>query len=148
MEPVTTALATTVVAILTPYARKTAEAFISIAGEAAYQKANGLFETLKTRWAGKAASANLDEFCQDPEGSRDILEVVLRKQLTIDQALRNDIERRVQETAPLIAVFQKMHQADGVVGVDAEEISRGAISVHQEADTATTITGVRVKKVS
>jgi len=145
MDPITGMLANSVVTILTPYVKQTAEAFIDTAGQAAYEKAKGLFDALKTRWVGKSAATNLQEFQSDPDGSQEILRAVLKKQFDNDPELKADVDKRINDLGPVINAIQNLDRARHVTTVDAERVHSGTINAQQSAKDAEDATTVRVK---
>ena len=147
MDPVSSALVNSVLAILTPYAEKTATAFVNAVGDAAYQKAKGLVDALKARWVGKPAAGNLDEFLQDPKASRDVMAAVLHKQLQSDAELRADVQRRVDDMGPDIEVIQTMGSVEDLTGTELGDVKRGRVRVEQNATTAKKVKGVTAKDV-
>lgn len=143
-----TAIAAGALSVLIPYAKKGAEEFARIAGEAAYNKAKKLLEFLEARWGGdKEAAENLERFQQKPERYQPVLEDILNEKLAQDADLAAELKQLLEDLGPDIQVIQKMKTAKHVTGVDADQMSEGKARVQQDIEDAERVTGARIKRI-
>lgn len=148
MDPVVIALAGKAVAILRPFVVKTAEEFVTTVGQAGYDRTRRLLERLRARWAGDAAGAVvLDGFEKEPERFEPALEAVLQQSLAGDPELREAVAGDVEALGAVITVFQRLGEAQDVTGLDAQEVAGGTVSVTQEIEKGTGITGARIGRI-
>lgn len=143
MDPAT--IATAVLAILAPYAKKSAQEFIRTAGEVGYERAKRLLATLKERWTGdEEASAVLTQFEKKPERYEGVLQDVLKEKLQTDTTLSADLDQQIRELGPKLQVIQRMNVGENVTGADIEEARKGSIAVEQEINQGKDVTGARI----
>lgn len=143
MDPAT--IATAVLAILAPYAKKSAQEFIRTAGEFGYERAKRLFTTLKERWTGdEEASDVLTQFEKKPERYEGVLQDVLQEKLQTDAALSADLDEQIRELGPHLQVIQRMNVGENVTGADIDEAREGRIAVEQEIKEGKGVTGARI----
>ncbi|MCD4741606.1 MAG: hypothetical protein K8R67_03845 [Desulfobacteraceae bacterium] len=148
MDPGITDLTASVMAIITSYASIGAKEMIKSAGKDIYEKAKSLYAVLKKRLAGdEAAEHALAGFEKDPELFKSPLEEILKKKLNQDIDLFNELSEFINVMGPILNVVQTIEKADGVVGVETEEINRGKLSVNQKAAEAKNMVGVTVKRI-
>jgi hypothetical protein len=148
MDPIIVALAGKAIAILRPYAAKTAQEFINTAGTVGYEKAKALLERLRTRWSGDAGSkVILENFEQQPEQFEPAMNAILQQQLAQDAELREEVARTVEELGPVVEIFQRMDEAENVTGLTADEVAGGRVSVTQDIGRGTGITGARLGRI-
>ena len=141
-------LVTTVMGIMAPWAIKGANEFISVAGEAAYNKTAELVRQLKAHWSGdKEAVDAVEKFQQKPERYQAVLEDVLTEKLAADPALANDLQTFVEALGPQVKVIQNMTRARHVVGLEAGEFNRGRAEIDQKIDDAENVTGAKLDRI-
>ena len=144
-------LATTVLSILAPYAARTGKEFVEAVGEAAYQRAKALMDTLKARWAGrtehKEASDALENFEKKPERYAPVLQDVLEEKIETDSEFAGELTRQTQEFGPLIEIIQRLESAEGVTGLEAKEMAAGKASINQEIKGSRNITGAKIDRI-
>ncbi|VVB63668.1 Uncharacterised protein [uncultured archaeon] len=146
MDPLTISLATKVMGVLMPYATKSAEEFVKVAGQAAYDKSKNLAETLKKRLLGdKEATDALNRFEEKPQRYETVLEDILKEKLSQDKALGMEMQKLLMEMGPVIDIIQKMKIGENVVGLEAEEMTRGRANITQEIEQAKNVTGAKIK---
>lgn len=105
MDPVT--LASSAVALLSPYLGKVAEKFADAAGQAAWKKSGELYEALKKRLADQpAASEALADLEAQPQSTsrKGALELALEKLATKDAAFAGELARLIEEATPAAGV--------------------------------------------
>ena len=142
----TYAIAATAISVLAPYVTKGAEEFIKTAGKDGYEKTKALFTSLKARWQGNdEAKSTLENFEKNPERHGPPLKGILEDELAADPEFRSELSRQISDLRPHIEVIQKMKRGDNIVGVQADEMSGGAVKVNQEIDQATYVKGVVIK---
>ena len=101
MDPVT--LASSAVALLSPYLGKAAEKFADAAGQAAWKKAGELYDALKKRLAPHpAASEALSDFESQPQSTsrQGALELALEKLATKDETFAQELAKLIEQAAP------------------------------------------------
>lgn len=148
MDPTLIALAAKTVAILRPYVAKTATEFISTVGQTGHDRAKALLDRLRSRWAGDVGSTVvLDQFEQDPDTFERPLDAILQRQLADDSEFREEVESAIEELGPTLEIFQRMGVGENVTGLEADELARGKVSVRQEIDQGSGITGARLGRI-
>lgn len=149
MDPVS--IAASVIALLTPFAKKALEEFAGKAGEVVYEKAKSLFEKLRVKLGGDAlARGTLERFEKDPGTWGGPLEQVVSEKLLEDPNLTKELSELIQEieaTGPDVSVVIKMKEAKDVVGVEADEMTRGKVRVTQDIEKGERIVGVKVRRL-
>ena len=146
MDPVT--IATGVLTVLTPYLVKGAKEFVSVAGDVACEKASGMLQKLKQRWAGdKEASTSLEQFEQKPERYKPVIEDILKEKLTNDESLSRELSTMLQDMGPTLEIIQKMDEGRNVTGVEAKELNKGRVGVTQEIKKADGVTGAKIDRI-
>jgi hypothetical protein len=139
-------IATGVMSVLMPYVTRGAKEFAAAAGEVAYQKAKGLLETLKKRWAGDQEAADaIERFEQKPERYEPVLKDLLTEKLAADKSLAEEIQNRLKDLAPEVAVIQRLKDVDTATGLEVSEMSGGKASVTQDVERGRNIVGSRIK---
>jgi hypothetical protein len=148
MDQTVTNIATGVMSVLMPYVTRGATEFASAAGEVAYQKAKGLLETLKKRWAGdQEAAAAIQRFEQKPERYEPVMKDVLTEKLAADTALAEEVETRLKEMAPELVIIQRLKDVDTATGLEVSEMKGGKASVTQDVERGRNITGASIKSL-
>jgi hypothetical protein len=149
VDPIT--IAAGVVALLTPFVSKAADAFASEAGKAVWSKTSALFDLLKSKLSGdQAAAATLDRFDRNPQGSADEFQSVLVKRLEGDQQLRDELLSLLDEikrSGPNVRVVQRVKEAQELVGLKARRVRRGSIEVTQDAERVNKATGAEIDEI-
>jgi hypothetical protein len=144
-------LAATVLSILAPYAARTGKEFVETVGEAAYQRAKGLMDTLKQRWMGrpenKEASDALENFEKKPERYAPVLKDVLEEKIAADPELAGELTRKTGEFGPLLEIIQRLDNAEGVTGLEAGQMASGKASITQEIKGGRNITGAKIDRL-
>lgn len=146
MDPVT--IATAALAILAPFARKSAEEFMRAAGEVGYERAKRLFATLKERWSGdEEASTVLTQFERKPGRYQGVLEEVLKEKLEADPGLTSELDQQLRDFGPELQVIQRMGVGEDVTGAEIGDVREGRIGVEQEIEEAKRVIGARIGTV-
>jgi hypothetical protein len=146
MDPAT--IATSMVTILGPYVSKAGEAFAKKVGEVAVDKAEKMLGWLKQKFAGDpSATKDLTRFEQDPKAFESGLKAAIQEKAEADPAFAQEAAQRVADIGPVISVFQDIAEGRIVIGVDAEQIKRGNITVDQKVGKADETTAVRAKTI-
>lgn len=146
MDPLTIGAA--VVTILAPYAKDAGTELVKTAGEAGVQKTKDLLHWLKARFAGDpVATSDITRFEKDPTGFASGLKETIDKKAGEDAAFAAEVSRRVKDVAPALTIIQRGDYVKGRVGVDADAINSGSVSVLQESKTSVDETAVRVKTI-
>lgn len=115
-------IASSVVALLCPYLKKSAEEFAGEAGKKAFAKAGELFTWMKSKLTGEAATT-LTRFEKDPDRYQPFFEDVLAEQLERNPALREEVAamvEKIKSEAPTVNVVIKMKEAENVTGIASE----------------------------
>lgn len=146
MDPAT--IVTGVLTVLMPYVAKGAKEFISMAGEVGYEKAKGLFEKLKAKWAGdKEVTSTLENFEAKPERYKPVLEDIMHEKLAKDPELAGELAKMLQEMGPTLTIIQEMDEAKGVTGLAAGEVNSGNVNVTQKIKKAEDVTGAKIDRI-
>jgi hypothetical protein len=142
-------LATTVVAILLPFLKRGAEEFATAVGKAAAEKVQGIFTRVR-RWFAddEQATSSLEAL----EGERadlyvPVVEGILAEKLKDDEAMREQLQRLVDELGPTLSIVQEMEEAKRVIGLRAGTLSSGSVEVTQKIGTAEDVTGAHIDKI-
>lgn len=147
MDPIQ-GLVAAAMGILMPYVTKTAEEFTKAAGEVAFKKAKKLMDTLKARMVGdKEATDNLSNFEAKPERYKSVIEDVLREKLSQDKDFAAELEKLLEDMQPELDIIQKMKIGQDIVGLDADEMTKGKARITQEIDQAEKVTGAKIKRI-
>lgn len=149
MDPVTiTALATSVLSVITPYVTKGADEFAKLVGEAAFDKAKAMFAALKQKFSSdREAADTLTRFEEKPQRYQPVLQDILSEKLTQDPAFAAEMDRHIKNMGPVLDVVQRMKEAEGVVGIQANRMTGGTARVTQEIDTAKQVTGMKIDSI-
>jgi vacuolar-type H+-ATPase subunit I/STV1 len=144
VEPLTAA----VLAAITSFVTAKTQDFLNQAGEVAVAKAKAIFGKLKERWSGdEAARRDLDSFAREPKIYAPVIEARLEQKLAEDSELRAELEQLVSEMGPQIEVVQRIARGEGITGLQADEISRGRVSVQQQVTEGKDVTGASFGKI-
>ena len=149
MDPAAIAtLTSSVLSVITPYVTKGADEFAKLVGEAAFAKAKTLFAALKQRFSpDKEAADTLARFEEKPQRYQPVLEDILSEKLAKDPEFAAELDRHIQGMGPVLEVVQRMKQAEGVVGIQANRMAGGNARVTQEIDTAKQVTGMKIDSI-
>ena len=146
MDPVT--IATAALTVLSPYVKHAGEALVKTVGEVALEKAKGLLGWLKSRFAGDpVATKDLSRFEADPDKFESGLKSTIEEKAQTDPAFAAELKKRLDEIGPQIVVFQKIKDGKLAVGVEADRIQSGKVSVTQDNENVDTSIGVRSKTI-
>ncbi len=147
VDPTIAALATSVTGILVPYLVKGAEEFTRIAGEAVYEKAKALLQSLKDRWLGNPhASETLANFEAKPEEHQAEMVDVLQTTMTADPAMAADVSQRMEDLGPVLVILQDVTGGENTTGAEIDEATEGRIAVTQKIKDAKGTKGAVIKK--
>jgi hypothetical protein len=149
MDPATiTTLVGSVVSVVSPYVTKGAEEFAKAVGEVAFEKAKALFAALKRKFsADPEAAGTLAHFEEKPQRYQPVLEDILSEKMAQDPEFAAELERHIKGMAPLLEVVQRMKEADGVIGIQANRMAAGTARVTQEIDVAKQVTGMKIDNI-
>lgn len=146
MDPAT--IVTTVMAVLTPFVKRGVAEFGRAAGQAACDKAEQLLQFVKGKLAGDpAAASNLEKFEKKPEVYQPVIEDVLKEKVAAEPAFAAELETRAKDLGPVIVIIQEMEKGERVVGLNADEMKSGSVSVTQPIKEGTDITGARIGRI-
>jgi hypothetical protein len=144
MDPLTAA----VLAAITSYVSTQTQDFLNQAGEVAFAKAKAIFSKLKERWKGdEAASRDLESFEKEPKIYAPAVQGRLESKLSEDNELRQELEQLVNEMGPQISILQDIARGEGLLGIQAEEMTRGRVTVEQRMTEAKDVTGAKFGKI-
>jgi hypothetical protein len=148
VDPVIAGLAANVVAVLAPYAAMGAQEFAKSVGKEAYEKAKGMLAVLKAKWtADEEATDALSRFEEKPERYAPVLEDVLREKLAEDEELAAVLSTLLNEMGPSLKVVQRMEEGCRVMGIEAEEMTKGEATVRQDIGRGEDVTGARIRHI-
>jgi hypothetical protein len=148
MNTTLVALAGKAVALLTPFVASTAEDFVRTVGQAGYDRSKLMLDRLRERWAGDAGkSVILESFEKQPEPFAPAMTAILEQSLGEDEELRDEVARTVEEVGPLLKIVQRMTEGNDVTGLDSDEVARGRVSITQEIEKGTGVTGARIGRI-
>jgi hypothetical protein len=141
MEPVTIAAAT--IALLSPYTKKSAEAFAGEAGKAIYAKTTDLVAWIKKKLTPEGTST-FSRFEKDPDRYAPFLEDVLKEQLEKDPEFTKELEKitsAIKAAGPSVSVVIKMKEAEDVTGIRLREHKHGHASANIEIEKGKKVVG-------
>lgn len=137
-----------VLAVLTAYATDKGGKLLDAAGQASVETAKQIFARLKSAWSGNSTvSQELEAFEKEPQPYSQVIAARVDATLAENPELRKEVEALVEKIGPKVDVFQRIAKSAGVVGVDADRVKSGAISVKQEISDSEDVTGVRARDV-
>ena len=146
MDPI--AMASAVVAVLSPFIAKGTEEFVKGVGKSAAEVAGAMLAKLKSRWFGDAeAKGTLEAFQTKPARHADTLTQVLAERLATDEDLRSALAGLLEQLGPQLRVVQQMITGSDVVGVRADELVGGSVDVTQHIDNGSNIVGADIKRI-
>lgn len=146
MDPAT--LAASVISILTPYVTKTAKELVETIGQAGYDRAKNLLNTLKARWSSDpVASDSLTRFEKKPEVHAPALQEIVEEKLNSDRQLHEQVSQTVKDMGPNLDILVKMTKGEDVIGLDAENVNRGDVKVTVDIGEGKNIKGATIKNV-
>jgi hypothetical protein len=137
MDPLTMTLATSAVAILTPFLKKGAEKFAEEFGGEAGKKVGELvvdktkkpFSKLKEKLSGnEEADMNLKLFERNPDNYTENFEKVLARELDNDKNFAQEVDRlvnEIKETSPSIVTIIEKAKAKNITGTRIKEMTAG-----------------------
>lgn len=149
MDPAAIATLTgSVLSVITPYVIKGADEFAKLVGEAAFEKAKALFAALKHKLSpDKEATETLARFEEKPQRYQPVLQDILSEKLAQDPEFAAELDRHIKGMGPVLEVVQRMKEAEGVVGIQANRMAGGTARVTQEIDTAKQVTGMKIDSI-
>lgn len=148
MDQIIMTLAGKVMSLLVPYAASTAQDFINTIGELGYEKAKTLLNKLKAKWSGDTGSSViLEKFENEPEQFKAAMEAILQQKLSQDQTLVEELSKMMIEMGPTLEIIQRMDEAENITGLEAQEMSRGKVSIEQDVKKAKNLTGAKIDRI-
>jgi hypothetical protein len=146
MDPVT--IGATVVSILTPYVADAGKELVKTAGEAGLEKIKELLHWLKGKFAGDpVAASDLSRFEKDPKTFAPALQATVATKVKDDPAFAAEIGQRVKDLGPIITIIQNFDEARNLVGLEADRLGSGKVSVTQTGKTADGVKGAVIKTI-
>jgi hypothetical protein len=146
MDPVT--IATSVLAVLAPYAIKGAKAFGEAAGEVGLAQAKKLLDTLKHHFSGDDETGPvIQNFEKKPERYGSVLQDVVREKVSQDPTLASELQSQLEKMGPVLHIVQEMDIGRNVTAVDADQMSSGSVDAVQRIRDAQGVTGLKIKKI-
>lgn len=140
-----TALAASVVAVLTPYIVKGAESVAGELGKKALGKGEALLSSLWARWKGKPdAETILSKFVDDPEVGKANFQTELALDLATDEAFREAVQSVVNGSSPQAFQQQIVRNAAVVTGPEILRLVKGAATQIQDVQSAALVEGPKI----
>lgn len=137
-----------VLAAITSYVSTQTEELLNKVGDLAFANAKAIFLKLKERWRGdELAARELETFEKEPKVYAPVVEARLDQKLHEDPELRAELKQLVNDIGPQIEVMQKMAHGQGIIGVEADHMTRGTANVRQEITEATDVVGAKFKSI-
>lgn len=144
MDPVIAA----VLAGLTTFVTTSTQDLLKALGSATAENVRKLFSSLKDRWSkDPAAAGDLERFADDPKLYAPVVQARLEQLLSSDPEFRAELAQLVDDIGPQLTVVQRMAEAHGVTGLEADDFRRGRASVEQDIEKATDVTGAKFKTI-
>lgn len=144
MDPVIAAA----LAGLTAFVTTSTEDLLKALGNTAANKVRKLFGALKARWSNDpAAVGDLERFADNPKLYAPVVQARLEQLLSSDPEFRTVLVQLVNDIGPQLTVVQRMAEARGVTGLEADEFRRGRASVEQNIEKASDVTGAKFKTI-
>jgi len=144
MDPVIAAA----LAGLTAFVTTSTQEMLKALGSATAEKLRRLFGALKARWSDDpAAAGDLERFADNPSLYAPVIQARLEQLLSSDPGFRAELAQAVDDIGPQLTIVQRMAEAHGVTGLEADDFRRGRVSVEQNIDKASDITGARFKTI-
>jgi hypothetical protein len=148
MDPMTTSVVSAVMGVVMPYVTKGAEEFAKLAGEAAFQKAKGLMDTVRKRFAADSeAAAVITQFEQKPQRYEPVVSDILAEKVEADPAFARELKKQVDALGPELVIIQRIRDADSVTGLELGEMRSGKAGVRQDIEGGRNITGAKIDKL-
>jgi hypothetical protein len=160
MDPITMTLATSAIAILTPFLKKGAEKFAEEfggeagkkVGEIVVDKTKKLFGKLKEKLSGnEEAEMNLKLFEKNPDNYSDNFQKVLATELDKDKNFAQEVDglvKDIKDASPQIVTIIEKAKAKNITGTDIEDMKSGSSRTEIRDSTAEdSLVGTRVKRV-
>jgi hypothetical protein len=154
MDPFTMTLATNAVAILSPFIKKGAVAFVNelaskMGGDAAkvtVNKVKGLFDRIKSKFTGDDEAVDaLRRFEEKPDRYSSTLKDILKEKLEQDKDFAMELDNLVKEINLDIVI--KMDEGKEVTGLRAKQMRSGRANVNMEIKKGEKITGADIEKM-
>jgi len=144
MDPLTAA----VLAAITSYVTTQTQDFLNKAGEVAFAKAKAILGKLRESWKGdEAASRDLESFEKEPRIYAPVIQARLEKKLSEDSELRRELEQLIKDIGPQIEIVQAIARGEGIIGLQAEEMTRGHAIVQQRMMEGKDVKGATFGKI-
>jgi hypothetical protein len=144
MDPVITAA----LAGLTAFVTTSTEDLLKALGSVTAEKVRKLFGALTARWSkDPTAAGDLERFADDPRLYAPVIQARLEQLLSSDPEFRAELAQLIDDIGPQLTVVQRMAEARGVTGLEADEFRRGRVSVEQVIEKATDVTGAKFKTI-
>lgn len=142
------ALAAAAISIVGPYLAIGGEEFARRAGQEAFAGVKALADRLRTWWLGEpVAAAAAERLASDPKRYGTILTELLATDLANDQGFASELGMLVDGVGPHVEVVQRMEIAEGVTGMDLDELVRGTVHIEQQMTEAKNVTGFKGKRI-
>lgn len=137
----------TVLAPYAPYAKKAAEGFVSGAGKAAFETAVGFLKGLSRLFHGDSRAEEVAaNYEKDPEIYAGALQAILARKAQ-DPQFAEALQSLLQSAAPSVFVDQVAKDADTLTGIEDAEVSKGSVSVKQDASKVKDTIGIGKLKI-
>lgn len=160
-------IATSAIAILTPFLKKGAEKFAEEigksveesggeagkrVGEIVVDKTKKLFDKLKQKLSGnEEAEMNLKLFERNPDNYAENFQKVLATELDKDKNFAQEVDglvNEIKESSPQIVTIIENAKAKNITGTDIDDMKSGSSRTEIRGSTADeSIVGTRVKRV-
>lgn len=146
MDPVT--IATTALAVLTPYLAKGGETLASELSKQGLAKGEAVLQALWARWRGKPqAEARLASFVADPAAGRDAMSAALAVEATADPDFAAALDAMLKGGPADVFIEQAVGKAGEITGAQIREMLSGRVQVRQTVEEATKVVGVAIDRL-
>src|SRR5258706_583448 len=142
------ALVETILSVFTSYLSKGTEEFAKEVGKETFEKAKELVQAVRMKFARVPESSRvLTKFEVAPSQYHSLVFDLLKKELTEDSEFAAQLSRQIETTTPQLHIVQKMKAGKNIIGLDADEMIRGKVSVEQDLAKADGVYGVKIGKI-
>jgi hypothetical protein len=154
MDPFTTILAGNAVAIIVPFIKKGAEAFINelaskVGGDvakASVDKIQGLLNTIKAKFtADNEALDALRNFEKKPDRYASTIQDILKEKLDQDKVFAIELDRLVKDIN--LNVIIKMREGKEITGLRSKQMNSGTANIKMEIEKGEKITGADIENI-
>jgi hypothetical protein len=100
------------------------------------------------KWSeDEEATEVLEKFEKKPERYQPVVEDILKEKLEKEMGLADELQKILDNIGPKIEIIQKMAVAEGIVGLEVDEMVCGKAKIEQEFDEGKDVIGARIKRI-